>query len=148
EKLAMQRAAHEGKQIFHVRVQVDPGCAMPIAARQLVLKALGEAGEGLGSRPDTASVEAARQIHVLVASDKTAQVLTTKCQIPTITSRAQVDAIAPPTQEGAEIEAASAQTAAQARAVPVEPVASAHDEEGPGKSSSAHAENILRVDAE
>ncbi len=31
----------KGKQLYHVRVQIDPACAMPIAARQLVLKALG-----------------------------------------------------------------------------------------------------------
>ena len=57
EKLSMQRAADQGKQLYHVRVQVDPACAMPIAARQLVLKALGEVGEVLGSRPDTGSTD-------------------------------------------------------------------------------------------
>ncbi len=105
EKLSMQRAADQGKQLYHVRVQVDPGCAMPIAARQLVLKALSEIGEVLGSRPEAASIEAAKQIHVLLASDKPAQLLSTKCQIPTIVSRAQVDAIELPSQQPVPVEA-------------------------------------------
>jgi len=42
EKLSMQRAANEGKFLYHIRIQVDPTCAMPIAARQLVLKALAD----------------------------------------------------------------------------------------------------------
>src|SRR5271168_4399449 len=71
EKLSMQRRADQGKLLYHVRVQVDPACAMPIAARQLVLKALAEVGEVLGSRPEAGSIEAAKLIQVLVASDKT-----------------------------------------------------------------------------
>jgi two-component system, chemotaxis family, sensor kinase CheA len=159
EKLSMQRAADQGKQLYHVRVQVDPGCAMPIAARQLVLKALGEVGEVLGSRPDAASVEAAKQIHVLLASDKPTQLLSTKCQIPTIVSRAQVDAIELPAQRlaTAAAHASSPATGRAAESGPesqprseVEETAGApsHEDESVTRTVSAHAENILRVDAE
>ena len=158
EKLSMQRAAQQGKQLYHVRVQVDPGCAMPIAARQLVLKALGEVGEVLGSRPDGASLEVAKQIHVLLASDKPAQFLSTKCQIPTIVARAQVDAIEQPVHQRPPETDASAPPSGpagtcgpEAQLRPESPETagtSGREDESAAKTTSAHAENILRVDAE
>jgi two-component system chemotaxis sensor kinase CheA len=154
EKLSMQRAADQGLHLYHIRVQVDPACAMPIAARQLVLKALAEAGEVLGSRPDAGSIEAAKQVQVLLASDKTAQLLSTKCQIPSIVSRAQVDAIELPAQRPAPSAAtasapATGQTVtSQPQSTPEEAAVSSHDDETGGRTVAAHAENILRVDAE
>ena len=54
EKLATQAALKQGKQVYHVTAQVDPNCAMPIAAQQLILKALAEmwrsAGNAAGNR--------------------------------------------------------------------------------------------------
>jgi two-component system, chemotaxis family, sensor kinase CheA len=157
EKLSMQRAAGRGLQLFHIRVQVDPACAMPIAARQLVLKALSDAGEVLGSRPEAASMEATKQVQVLLASDKTAQLLSAKCQIPTIVSKAQVEAIELPAQKPAAPQAATSAPAESA--VDSEPglqlpqvdetaAAASHDDESSTKVAAAHPDNILRVDAE
>ena len=84
EKLAVQAAADQGKPVYDVRVLIDPQCAMPIAARQLVLKALTGMGEVLGSRPEAGSTESAKQFQLLVASDKTPDVLAAKCRIPTV----------------------------------------------------------------
>ncbi|MGO9124796.1 MAG: chemotaxis protein CheW [Terriglobales bacterium] len=158
EKLAMRRAADQGKHLYHVQVQIDPTCAMPIAARQLVFKALAEVGEVLGSRPEAGSAEVAKQIQLLVASDQPAPMLSTKCQIPTIVSQVRVDAIELPAQKAAPAEAmASAQVTGHAAesgpgAQPSEPEetasASSQDDESATKSVSAHADNILRVDAE
>ncbi len=159
EKLSMQRAADQGKLLYHVRVQVDPACAMPIAARQLVLKALAEVGTVLGSRPEAGSIEAAKQVHVLLASDKTAQFLSTKCQIPTIVSRAQVDALELPAQKPASSESVASAPAtgrtvesgleSQLQSEAGETAAaSSHDDENVAKTVSAYTENILRVDAE
>jgi two-component system chemotaxis sensor kinase CheA len=157
EKLSMQRAADQGKHLYHIRVQVDPACAMPIAARQLVLKALGDVGEVLGSRPDAGSIEAAKQVQVLLASDKTVQILSAKCQIPTIVSKAQIDSIELPAQNPASsIAGGSAPaTGRAAGSTPdsqpqpeAEETAAAHDEENGSSKVSAYAENILRVDAE
>jgi len=159
EKLSMQRAADQGKQLYHLRVQIDPGCAMPIAARQLVLKALGEMGEVLGSRPEAGSIEVAKQMQLLLASDKPAQILAAKCQIPTIVSQAQIDAIELPATKPAPLKAsapapATGGTAESGPGVQMQPgpeetasVAS-HDDESASKAVLAHTENILRVDAE
>jgi two-component system chemotaxis sensor kinase CheA len=158
EKLSMQRAADQGKRLFHIRVQIDPACAMPIAARQLVLKALADVGEVLGSRPEAGSVEAAKQVQLLLASDKTAAMLSAKCQIPTIVSQTQIDSIDLPSQRPAPSAAiASAPATREApgsgpeshtSAATEETAAVSHDDESAGKTVSTHPDNILRVDAE
>jgi two-component system chemotaxis sensor kinase CheA len=62
EKLAMQAALKRGKSVYHVTAQVDPNCAMPIAAQQLILKALSENGEVLGTRPEAGSAKNAMRV--------------------------------------------------------------------------------------
>ena len=51
ERLAAESARAEGKKILHISATIDPLCAMPIAARQLVANALGAISRILGSRP-------------------------------------------------------------------------------------------------
>jgi two-component system, chemotaxis family, sensor kinase CheA len=158
EKLSMQRAADQGKRVYEVRVQIDPGCAMPIAARQLVFKALAEMGEVLGSRPDASSTEPGKQMQLLLASDKAAEVVSTKCRIPTIISQAQVEAIELGVRKP---ETSSQGSASEAVTVPpsesgpeAQPsvreatVAPSHEDDSAGKVALGHTENILRVDAE
>ncbi len=151
EKLAMQRAAEQGSSVYLIETQIDPNCAMPIAAKQLLLKALGEVGEILASRPDAGSSETASRLQFLVASTKTSDQLAAKCRIPTVVSQAKVEAIAL---------AATAETRAQntaAEAAPVNSSESAASEpshsggaepETSEKTAVVPAENILRVDAE
>jgi len=155
EKLSMQRAANQGKFLYHISAQVDPACAMPIAARQLVLKALADTGEVLGSRPEAGSVEVVKQIQVLLASDKTTQLVSAKCQIPTIVSKAQVDVIELPAQKAATpLEAPASGHAVESTLEnrPAEAAgtmaAGSHDDESAGRTAAAHVDNILRVDAE
>ncbi|HLW88412.1 MAG TPA: chemotaxis protein CheA [Terriglobales bacterium] len=153
EKLSMQRAADEGKRLYNIRVQVDPACAMPIAARQLVLKALGEVGEVLGSRPAAGSIEVAKQMQLLVASDKAAQAVSAKCLIPTIVSQAQVDVIElpPTTQASAKADTSTPATVTEAagtETAAAESATASHEDENVSKAVSVHPENILRVDAE
>ena len=161
EKLAMQGAADQGQSVYHIRVQIDPDCAMPIAARQLALKALGEVGKILGSRPEAASAEVSKRFEILLASRKTAEQLTVKCRIPTVVSQARVEPIelqprqassenipaaglAPATASAAESEAA-ADPGREAETLAKPP---AQEDDNSGKSAAAPAENILRVDAE
>lgn len=160
ETLAARTAAEQGKRVYHVRIQIDPHCAMPIAARQLVLKALSEIGEVLGSRPEAASTENSKQLELLVAGDKTAGQLEAKCRIPTVVSEAKIEAFgvqqqavrkangedappadAPDLQDSAI--AASAQPATEHVAA-----STSRDDEAPDKPVLAPAENILRVEAE
>lgn len=163
EKLAMQAALKQGKHVYHITAQIDPQCGMPIAARQLMLNAIAEAGEVLGTRPEAGSAESAKRFQVLLASNNTTEYLTAKCRIPTIVSQVKVETITASGQKPAR----KAKTAA--------PLSNTHvpsSEEKPeseieaelqadktdgamAASSSQHtrpnlasAENILRVNAE
>jgi two-component system chemotaxis sensor kinase CheA len=173
EKLAMQGALQQGKQVYHVSAQIDPTCAMPIAAQQLILKALAETGEVLATRPEAGSATNAMQFQLLVASDRTVEFLTAKCRIPTIISQTKIESIGTPAQKptqkageagpkpsAAQIPAAPALVvltdetlAAKASAEAVEEFETAAIPTSPERTATAKttavpAENLLRVDAE
>jgi two-component system chemotaxis sensor kinase CheA len=93
EQLALARAAAEGKKLYHVTVQIDPQCAMPIAGRQMIQLALAGLGELLAIHPTEGSLEAATQIEAAIASDKPAEHITIKCSIPTIALSVKVKAL-------------------------------------------------------
>ena len=159
EKLAMQGAADQGTRVYHVQAQIDPHCAMPIAARQLLLKALGEVGEVLGSRPEAGSTDVAPLMQLLLASHKSGEELAAKCKIPTIIAQAKVEAIdiqpQTPAAKGSG-EPARSQPTTEDQAQPEqsrpEPqptvVAPAQERGAENKPQSGSTENILRVDAE
>jgi two-component system chemotaxis sensor kinase CheA len=170
EKLTTQAALKQGKQVYHVTAQIDPNCAMPIAAQQLILKALTETGEVLGTRPEPGSAKNAMTFQLLVASDQTAEYLIAKCRIPTIISQVRIESIgtpapnavqsakngdapvsipaAPPTasQTGGQIEAKSAAEPAEEIETILHP--SNHEHVPAARPIPATAENLLRVDAE
>lgn len=143
EKVSAQNACDNGKSVFAVRVIVDPQCVMPIAARQLVFKALTGVGEILGARPDLNSTESAKQFEMLVATSSTPEVLTAKCRIPTVTGDVKITPLhleprkVPQPTAAEPVQNSSA--AVTAEVASPEPEASA---------KPAPAENILRVDAE
>jgi len=159
EKLAMQKATDSGRRVFHAQVQIDPDCAMPIAARHLVLKALGEVSEVLGSRPDPGSTEVTRKFQLLLASDKTAEQLAAKCRIPTVVSQTKVDALerpaqlrqkndhGTPAQEPGQIFEPETPTPSPSDAGQLLTLSSP-EEESAAKPGPAPVENTLRVDAE
>src|SRR5271156_5435494 len=173
EKLAAQAALKQGKNVYQVVAQIDPNCAMPIAAQQLVLKALSENGEVLGTRPEPGSTKNAMLFQLLVATEQTAEFLAAKCRIPTVISQVNVQSIGTPAQKVIQnaktvdgtAKPAAAETAATPTATPeakieVEAVApeptqeiesafaSSPEPETPLKPSTASSENVLRVDAE
>jgi two-component system chemotaxis sensor kinase CheA len=168
EKLATQAALKQGKQVYHIAAQIDPNCAMPIAAQQLILKALAESGEVLGTRPEPGSAKNAMQFQLLVASSQTAEYLTAKCRIPTIISRVKVESIGTlaqkavqkantgeaglnsPTTLAAQSEEKLEQKSAAELAEEIETILapSSHERAAAAKPTPAPAENLLRVDAE
>ena len=169
EKLAMQTAMQQGKQVYHITAQIDPNCAMPIAAQQLVLKALAENGEVLGTRPEPGSAKNAMLFQLLVASDQTAEDLTLKCRIPTVISQVRVECVGTPAAKAIQKETAgevgtkdfsspfptAEEEEAEAKIVAgsiheTEPLLSPRPpESGPtAKPIPALPENVLRVDAE
>ncbi len=86
EKLAAEAAQAEGKKIFHIVGQIDPLCAMPIAARQLVANALGAVAQILGARPELGSAANVQKLDLLVATSQEENVIVAKCRIPTVIS--------------------------------------------------------------
>jgi two-component system chemotaxis sensor kinase CheA len=173
EKLAMQGALQQGKQVYHVTAQIDPNCAMPIAAQQLILKALSEAGEVLGTRPEAGSAKNAMQFQLLVSSEKSAEFLAAKCRIPTIISQTKIASIGTPAQKSTQKAGetgpkpcATQVSAAQTPAANVEEkleakapaalleeietilVPTSPERVAAAKPTAAPAENLLRVDAE
>jgi two-component system, chemotaxis family, sensor kinase CheA len=157
EQLAMQEQAQQGKQIYHLQAQIDPHCPMPIAARQLVINALSEVGNVLGSRPDAGSTENAPLFQVLLASNKSSQEVTAKCRIPTVIADAKVDAIqiqaqvavqAPQAPTPADATSGDEQQLKTTSTLEGTPASKTQDAANAPKSPVSSAENILRVDAE
>jgi two-component system chemotaxis sensor kinase CheA len=160
EKLAVQKAQECGKFVYHVLAQIDPHCAMPIAGRQLVQNALAGIGEILAARPEAGLPAATKQVEFLVATDRPAAEVTSKCQIPTIVASAKTDLLpgevataprktvkrgAPPAEPVTVVSDSPAIAAEETRESPVA------DEVAPETAAQSHtilAENILRVDAE
>jgi two-component system chemotaxis sensor kinase CheA len=164
EKLAVQSALDQGKSVYQISAQVDPNCAMPIAARQLVFKSLGDCGEVLATRPEAASAQNTMHLQLLLATALTAEQVETKCRIPTIISKAKVESAGIPAQKGPHKTAASNAAAISDDAIPetaVDDVVAAEtkiasgtldntspERDSPTRPALAPAENVLRVDAE
>jgi two-component system, chemotaxis family, sensor kinase CheA len=144
EKLAMQKSAGTGKSVFHLIAQVDMNCAMPIAARQLVLNAVGSIGQVLGVRPEDKSSTPTKRLEVLLATQHSKEDIIAKCLIPTVISTVEIElAMAP--QQPSEAAAIAENAEEIERAVPE---AHSEGEAHNAQRSTASPDNILRVDAE
>ncbi len=148
EKLAIQNAVTRGKSVYHVTAGIDSHCAMPIAARQLVLNGLTRCAEVLGVRPEASSPASTQRVELLVATEKSADQLSGLCRIPTVISSVAVELVKP-----AEVKAK--QPPAVESALPASSAvhAASSPESGDEHTAGRHnhpvlAENILRVDAE
>ncbi len=142
EKLAIQNAVSRGKSVYHITTAIDPHCAMPIAARQLVLNGLASSAEVLGARPDAGSPASTQRLELLVASEKSAEQLTAMCRIPTVISSVIVELV-----QAAEPKAKAAAPASPSQNAPA--LESGEELTAAGKPNHpVLAENILRVDAE
>ncbi len=95
EQLAIARAVAEGKRVHHVVVQVDPLCAMPIAGRQMIQLALAGLGEVLALYPVEGSIEPINRVEAALASEKPAEQIRAKCNIPTIALNVRVTPLRP-----------------------------------------------------
>jgi two-component system chemotaxis sensor kinase CheA len=105
EKVEMAQARASGLQLYHVVVKIDPHCAMPIAARQLLHNALGGVGRVLAVRPEEKSHAASKHVEFVLASSQGPEEITGKCKIPTIAEETIVELIraaAPPAKNVAK----------------------------------------------
>jgi two-component system chemotaxis sensor kinase CheA len=151
EKLAVQNALSGGKHVYQLTAIIDRRCAMPIAARQLVLNALKTSAEILGTRPEAGSAESTKRMDLLLASEKSVEQLAAKCRIPSVISDVSAELIkaaAPQTRKAAAAEPVDDKTTADPS--PANATESGEEHGGTAKAAMApaHAENILRVDAE
>ena len=144
EKLAAESARSEGKKVFHIVAQIDPLCAMPIAARQLVANALASVARIVGARPELGAATAVQKIDLLVATSQPESGLIAKCRIPTVISTVECTELsfAKPQTAEAESQASPAIAAEEHLEAPV------GTESGTMGPKSPAAETILRVDAE
>jgi two-component system, chemotaxis family, sensor kinase CheA len=160
EKVALGTAIEQGMPVFDMVIQIDPHCAMPIAARQLILKAIDEIGEVIASRPEAGSTEATPWFELLVASERSREELAAKSTIPTVVSEVKVEPIemeafeadpAPQPVSASESPAAPGEAASPRSSPAIESPAvppSSQPAAPASKPASASGENILRVDAE
>jgi two-component system chemotaxis sensor kinase CheA len=162
EKQAMARARASGLALHDVVVKIDPHCAMPIAARQLIQNAVGTVGQVLVARPDAKSAAATKQVEFVLASSHSEHDIAAKVRIPTIAGEVTITLIAAAQKAEA---AKSAQNfpaqleeelalSAEINQAAEEQVFAASSEEAqptaPANESAAQtptAENILRVEA-
>ncbi|MBV9340405.1 MAG: chemotaxis protein CheA [Acidobacteria bacterium] len=144
EKLSAETAASQGKKILHVVAQLDPLCAMPIAARQLLVNALSGLAEILAARPEPGSAVQGQAIELLVATSEPESAIAAKCRIPTVITT--VECFEPARGNAPIMAPADGQAAATARPGP-RSTAAAIGAASPVRRA-AGGETILRVDAE
>lgn len=161
EQLAIRTALQQGRTVYQIAALIDPECAMPMAARQLVKNAMQTLGEVLAIRPEPGSRDASKFVEAAVASTASAQQIITKCQIPSIVSKVTAEAVrgakpakvkkkssdAPPTETSTTC-ATEAAAAPLQEIVPELPAEPEIHEPAPSPMPFSSMENILRVDAE
>ena len=148
EKLAIQKAHTDGKNVYHIVAHVDRNCAMPIAARQLLINALTACGEVLASRPQDSSATAIQRLEIILASEKGADRIAAKCRIPTIIATAEVKLVEPKVPRATPAPATKDAVAlAEASDSAIATTAALAEIETKSHGLIA-ADNILRVDAE
>jgi two-component system chemotaxis sensor kinase CheA len=158
EQKSANAAQETGQRIFHVIAHIDQLCAMPIAARQLVISALAAIAQVLGVRPESGSAENVKKLDFLIATSAGETDLVSKCLIPTVISRVEYFEIALSGQPTKAIAPLSVGEASLADSPLIES-SSAEDKHStavelpsadstPQSNRPALPENILRVDAE
>src|SRR5579871_695035 len=149
ERLSMSKAQSAGLAVYHVTVKIDPHCAMPIAARQLVQNALAAVGDVLGVRPDAKSPAASKYVEFALASSHAAEQIAAKGRIPTIAEEATVELLleAAPAPPPAVVPVGDSAAAAAPALAPSPEIAEVPSRAAEPLAVHAAQENILRVEA-
>jgi two-component system chemotaxis sensor kinase CheA len=159
EKRGADDAKASGLAVYEIVVKIDPHCAMPIAARQLIKNAIGESGKVIVVRPDAKSPAATKQVEFVLASTQSQEQIASKCHIPTISGEVSVNQIhaAAPVKAPAKsdesiateqpVAAVSSTSPAQATEHASEATAETQAPATEAPTPQATAENILRVEA-
>jgi two-component system chemotaxis sensor kinase CheA len=150
EELAIQKALAQEKHIYHLHATIDAHCAMPIAARQLVLNGMKGVGDVLGIRPEASSPLATKHIELLFASEHSADKVVAKCRIPTVIADVKCQPITRKLKPGTALQKTAEVAPAEAVPEPDIPVQGAGQSDGGSKAQPQvqNADTVLRVDAE
>ncbi|HYU46183.1 MAG TPA: chemotaxis protein CheA, partial [Terriglobales bacterium] len=144
ERVAAQNARAEGKSVFHMVAHIDPLCAMPIAARQLVANAVSTIAQILASRPEPGAAVQGQRIELLLATSHAESAVIAKCQIPTVIGRI----------DSSEFSFESAAASGVERGNEAEPTSAEETREPSSEQDSSRdprlsgSQTLLRVDAE
>ena len=147
EEMTIAQAVREGKHVYHVRIQLDPQCAMPIAARQMIKVALSGLGEVLAVYPGDDVVVS--RVEIALASEKSAEQIRTRCKIPTVAQSARVTLLQGKAAAGTKVAASSSESGLENPAgMYGKAPAGAATEEVPAPIVAPVSDNTLRVDTE
>ena len=141
ERLAAQEARSGGKRVLHVIAHIDPLCAMPIAARQLVANAVSSIAQIVGSRPEAGAAVQGTSIDLLLATSHSEAAIIAKCQIPTVIGKATcsefvMESAPEAGPDSEQIEPSVAEAKGEA------------DQDGSRDRRTLTSQTLLRVDAE
>jgi two-component system chemotaxis sensor kinase CheA len=150
DRAAIQDALAAGKKVYQITAHLDPLCAMPIAARQVVLNAVAGIGDLLGALPESTAPQTAKRVQMVLASARPVEEIVAKCRIPTVIANVNVQEVNEQTLAATAALLPEAEPGTKSQPTEAsKPASSAEEREGESKSASAAgAENILRVDAE
>ncbi len=151
EQLAIAQATREGKKVYHLVVQLDPQCGMPIAARQMLRVAISSLGEVLAALPADNFTGPMPRVEFALAAEASAAQIRSRCEIPTIALQTRVTRM-----RANEVSPEVAAAAAVNLKSDVLPDGDDHPEATTPAAASAAlnsinnaiVDNILRVDAE
>jgi two-component system, chemotaxis family, sensor kinase CheA len=141
ERLAAQEARTQGKRVLHVVAHIDPLCAMPIAARQLVANAVSSIAQIVASRPDAGAAVQGTSIDLLLATSHSESAIIAKCQIPTVIGKATCsELVFEPASDSSDESEQAEPSAAEAK--------STADQDASRDRRTLASQTLLRVDAE
>src|SRR4029077_18107691 len=145
EKVGMQQAQASGLELYHVVVKVDPHCAMPIAARQLIHNAISGTGRVMAVRPDAKSPAASKHVEFVLASALTTEQIAAKCRIPTITEEVTLELMNSAERAAKKVPKTAAKTAPKTgtKNVALGPDAAASEPPAPEASAKTEVQTSL-----
>jgi len=157
EKLMVAEAIRRGETVYHVALNLDPETVLPVAAFELVRKALQASGKILAVHPEAAgSSERIELIEAALSSTKAADWIKQKCHVPAIVAGISVEKVNAPKSAPRDLLEILLESEAAAVSGGVKIKAADHGgshegdaSEGSAPASLAHAaaESTLRVDA-
>jgi two-component system chemotaxis sensor kinase CheA len=166
ERLVIANSAVPAGRMVNVGLVLDPKCAMPEAALQVIWRVLRQTGAVLVARPEVDSTEPVAMVEAVLATEQTAESVRRKCQVPGIVSTTYVEPYGPAAEQAAQaaesaVNTANDQADGEFLAGVLEDVEPEAEPKGPApyavearpgqpkaERSLPATENLLRIDAE